>query len=102
VGRTLGGWEPMRINQAITDALPPGMMLFSQRCRGGLLEAIRSADPWRLTLTHQAKRKRRARYPTWEEIITTRRELIPDNVKIVMALDEEMDEWTVVLEEEQT
>ena len=74
--------------------------MFTQRCSGGFLEAIRSADPWRLTITHRAKRKRRVRYPTWEEIVTARKELIPDNAKIVMTLDEEAEDWTVVLREE--
>jgi len=66
-----------------TQNVIPGAKLYSMKTlRGQQLKIIVSRDArrWHLSISHPE------RYPVWDEIITAREKLIPNNVYMVMCL----------------
>ena len=59
------------------------------RVPDGTLQAIRDTNTeglWHLSITHQPKRRRKHRFPTWAEVAHARNDLLPANLTVVVYL----------------
>lgn len=74
-----------------------------RRVSDGTLHAIRSCQPpdhlWHLSLSYERGWRRRARVPSWIEVMDARRELLPDNIVVVLRLPNDFADSTMHLYE---
>ena len=87
-------WESSVLDDEIVKLLKRSgfteVFIKRQKVWDGSLRAVGLCEPpenlWHLTVTHERKRRKRrgARYPTWDELMYARVELLPENVNFVL------------------